>query len=311
MSTISLPKWPQMIVTGESVTREQASEIIRRTDNFFVWGGSHNFDAKAWTETVHKITRCPDLICDDIDDIRAGIAARQFWKTRWKYVNCEYIYNDWISTSFVGGPTGWCHPDGKIGFCYNIGKWPSIDDVCIDWKRIIEAFPYLDIKVTLMDRECCEDGAKPLAHISVNKSGVKVIPATTEEYMIEFHGSDKIESAFELYDHDIIRGVSAIDIETVNNWANQVTWEVTEAELIANSMSGAYAEDDYDTSYYDSLYSDCNSYLSSQLKDLNVSDNSISEIYKYAVDKHGRCNTLSIIQTCVELTKLIKTVVSG
>lgn len=30
-----LPKWPQMLVTGASVTKEQALEIIRRTDSFF------------------------------------------------------------------------------------------------------------------------------------------------------------------------------------------------------------------------------------------------------------------------------------
>jgi len=31
----SLPKWPQMLVTGSPVSEEQALEIIRRTDNFF------------------------------------------------------------------------------------------------------------------------------------------------------------------------------------------------------------------------------------------------------------------------------------
>lgn len=32
----SLPKWPQMIVTGTPVSEMQALEIIRRTDVFFV-----------------------------------------------------------------------------------------------------------------------------------------------------------------------------------------------------------------------------------------------------------------------------------
>ncbi len=33
----NLPKWPQMLVTGDSLTIEQAKEIIRRTDRFFEW----------------------------------------------------------------------------------------------------------------------------------------------------------------------------------------------------------------------------------------------------------------------------------
>lgn len=35
LSDVTLIKWPQMIVTGASVTREQAKEIIIRTDPFF------------------------------------------------------------------------------------------------------------------------------------------------------------------------------------------------------------------------------------------------------------------------------------
>lgn len=35
LSDVTLIKWPQMIVTGASVTGEQAKEIIIRTDPFF------------------------------------------------------------------------------------------------------------------------------------------------------------------------------------------------------------------------------------------------------------------------------------
>ena len=44
-----LPKWPQMLVTGASVTKEQALEIIRRTDSFFSYphGNDHAFVEEA------------------------------------------------------------------------------------------------------------------------------------------------------------------------------------------------------------------------------------------------------------------------
>ena len=33
----SLPKWPQFLLSGQSILREQALEIIRRTDSFFAF----------------------------------------------------------------------------------------------------------------------------------------------------------------------------------------------------------------------------------------------------------------------------------
>lgn len=49
---LGLPKWPQMIVTGQSVTVDQAKNIILRTDSFltdpYKWSGgnNHKFNTK-------------------------------------------------------------------------------------------------------------------------------------------------------------------------------------------------------------------------------------------------------------------------
>jgi hypothetical protein len=53
----AMPKYPRLIVTGDSITKEQALEIIRRTDSFFLsacgTGSNHAFRMQA-TELVHQ-----------------------------------------------------------------------------------------------------------------------------------------------------------------------------------------------------------------------------------------------------------------
>lgn len=55
---IGLPKWPQCVIFGNPVTKEQALEIIRRTDNFFngYFGNNHEFDNSA-----AQICRLPQM----------------------------------------------------------------------------------------------------------------------------------------------------------------------------------------------------------------------------------------------------------
>ena len=136
----SLPKWPQMIVTGKTLDEEQALEIIRRTDRFFACpiGNNHDF-----VEEAKKIVRYPDGGYDDVIK----------WEKRWGYIPLGYVENDWISSAFIYGANGWCHPDGTIGFALNIGKWPEVWEVLEDWKRLAQAFPFLEVEATLMSNE--------------------------------------------------------------------------------------------------------------------------------------------------------------
>ena len=110
-----LPKWPQMYTTGKPVTIEQAKEIIRRTDTFIAgWGGNdHDFDER--TSAALRILRYSDVDCsyDQFD------AYRNEWQRQWGYLQTEYVSNSWISACFIGGPHGWMHPDGQIGFLDN------------------------------------------------------------------------------------------------------------------------------------------------------------------------------------------------
>lgn len=155
MEDVKLPKWPQMRVHGYPVTKEQALEIIRRTDNFFVYGFGGN-DEK-YAGMVRSAIGMPqepkwhererwDQFRDEMEK----------WREEWGVVGTEYVNNEWVSSCFVYGPHGWCRPDGEIHHHYNVGKWPSCDDILSDWTMIAEAFPFLDLGVTLMSGEHCD-----------------------------------------------------------------------------------------------------------------------------------------------------------
>ena len=165
----ALPKWPQMIVTGEPVTVEQAKDIIFRTDRFLT-------DASEYSGGNAR---------DFNDDYRerAGLneIRETFPKTWWDmvphaagYIDTQYVRNDWGSCAFVFGPHGWCHPDGTIRFNDNVGKWPSVEDVLNDWTLLAEAFPFLNLHVTLMSGESMDEDTKPVVNIRVQSGTASV-----------------------------------------------------------------------------------------------------------------------------------------
>ena len=165
----ALPKWPQMIVTGEPVTVEQAKDIIFRTDRFLT-------DASEYSGGNAR---------DFNDDYRerAGLneIRETFPKTWWDmvphaagYIDTQYVRNDWGSCAFVFGPHGWCHPDGTIMFADNVGKWPSVEDVLHDWTLLADAFPFLNLHVTLMSGESMDEDTTPVVNIRVQSGTASV-----------------------------------------------------------------------------------------------------------------------------------------
>jgi hypothetical protein len=173
--SVGLPKWPQMVATGSPVTVEQAKEIIRRTDRFFespeYAGNNEHHRAR-----LMKLFGIPTAARDADTDTRIKVYDRQRrWRDRWDYVGTAYVHNDWIACSYIGGPYGWCHLDGTIGFAENVGKWPSVDSIQHDWQVLLDAFPFLNIGVTLMDREQCEEGGRPLVSMAVGNGQVLLL----------------------------------------------------------------------------------------------------------------------------------------
>ena len=162
-----LPKWPQMRVEGVSVTEDQAKEIIRRTDRFFS-GPEYSGNDTAYIHRAMKLLKIPFL--------RNGESYELFeaWLKQWEFVETNYVKNSWISSSFIYGGHGWCHPDGTISYIDNVGKWPSCNDVYEDWKRLAAEFPFVHLIAILMDREECEADAQPVCGFYVKTGNVIV-----------------------------------------------------------------------------------------------------------------------------------------
>jgi hypothetical protein len=171
-----LPKWPQHYVTGVPVSVEQAMEIVRRTDSFFVSG--HGGNDRAGDKVLARRLRLPHFSDPSEDykqvDWSARTAQTARWSHAWGIVETEYIRNAWISCAFIGGPHGWCHPDGTIGNVTNVGKWPGAADIFEEWKVLAAAFPFLSLGATLMDGESGHS-TNPVVSFEVRAGLVEVV----------------------------------------------------------------------------------------------------------------------------------------
>lgn len=147
-SKIYIPKWPQCVINGEKITVPQALEIIRRTDTFFsgLDGNNREFNKKA-----RAICRMPEF--EYFENYNIYDKAKEAFKEKWGVISTNYIDNNWISCGWIGGYHGWCHPDGTIAYCNNIGKWPEVEEVYNDLCTLGENFIFLNLTCTLMNGE--------------------------------------------------------------------------------------------------------------------------------------------------------------
>lgn len=184
---LGLPKWPALAVVGKAVTQEQAFEILIRTDYLYFSSNDREFDKQLneamfdvqIENAVHDSLR--DAICkklgldpkgnvwNEVDDYK-----RPFLESV-KKLDLEYLHNSQIVSSWIGGPHGWCDWNGNIG-CrnYNIGKYPSVEDIYTEWQQIAQAFPFLELTCQLMSHEAGpEDGVdRPVVEYRIRNGRV-------------------------------------------------------------------------------------------------------------------------------------------
>ena len=143
-----LTKWPRLIVVpgkAEPVTREQANEILLRTN-----GPVHWVNDRAWVREVAAALGVP------VDERYSGMEWKAYgqWFASIGGLDLHYLHNSRIMSAWIGGPHGWLDWDGTIGCStWNIGKWPSYEAVQEDWQAIAAAFPYLDLHAQLITDE--------------------------------------------------------------------------------------------------------------------------------------------------------------
>lgn len=210
---VGLPKWPQMLVTGEPVTADQAFDIITATDSFFSWPGGNN---KGHVDRVVKMIGRPSETRPD-EPWRDYFERVDAWEAAWGVLETEYVHNSWVSCSYIFGPHGWCQPDGRICYNDNIGKWPSVEAVEADWKKIAERFPFVRAGVTLMTRERDQPGAEPAVCMRVADGKVEtMMPGAVDVHA--GHAAADIDRS----DAAMIRRVS--NLSTMREFGLDETW---------------------------------------------------------------------------------------
>lgn len=163
-SKISLPKWPECRVRGEDVTRDQAAAILIRTQDFYFSTNDHDFQKQLYQTLGVKIQKdYPYCSWEEMESLMA----------EYKCLNLNYIQNRRICSAYIGGPHGWMNWGGSIyQVGVNIGKWPCVEDVYNDWCLVAEAFPFIDLKCQLFNKEGCEEGGEPLIEFQLKNGRV-------------------------------------------------------------------------------------------------------------------------------------------
>ncbi|WP_433242386.1 hypothetical protein [Actinomadura nitritigenes] len=139
-----LTKWPRLLVSGEQVTREQANDILIRTNPPYLIAND-----KALLRVVAAEFGVP-IDENGEADYRA---SREVFE-RLGFLRLGYLHNDRILSPWIGGPRGWCDWDGRIGTSnYNIGKYPTREAVHEDLVAIAKTWPFLQMHVQLLANE--------------------------------------------------------------------------------------------------------------------------------------------------------------
>ena len=152
------------------VTLEQAKEIIFRTDTHLwnpVYGGNNKNHERRYEEET-KVKEHFSNIIDQLNFL-------QYLYDCVGVLNLEFIKSSYSYSAYIGGPTGFCSPSGKIFYNHNIGKWPSVEEVYNEFNLIADAFPFISLKATIYNQESCYSlYSIPVVHFIVENGIVTI-----------------------------------------------------------------------------------------------------------------------------------------
>lgn len=169
----TLVKWPAMFVSGDRITKEQAEEILVRTDGLYFGTNDDKFKVK-----LHKILG----IKAKYNRVYSNYSYTDYDSVTKvnKELNCldlNHLHNSRIVSNFSGGPHGWCDWDGTIGSnSYNLGKWPEAKDIHDEWSIIAKAFPYLNLHCQLFSGGVYEGGNPVIDYMVKDGKASCVLP---------------------------------------------------------------------------------------------------------------------------------------
>lgn len=139
--TTYLGKWPRLIVAGDNVAVRQAAEINIRTNHWYYM----HVNNKIFTRQVAEICgyELDNIGYPKYPEVKDFIREYQV-------LDLRYLHNHNIGSSWIGGAHGWCWWDGSVGTdSFNIGKWPTIEEVENDLTLIATRWPFLRFDMQL------------------------------------------------------------------------------------------------------------------------------------------------------------------
>lgn len=179
---VGLPKWPAILVKGKSVSTKQAAEIIIRTDSNLP-DFTYSCNDNNWIEQLNDLFGFYKIIGKEGSREHYDRISRL--KEIYRMLDINYLTNDRIASSWIGGTNGWINWDGFVGISNkNIGKYPNTEEVCNEWCTIAEAFPFLNLRCQLMNGESCEDHSVPVIEYIV-KDGFVTVCKPGKEISVE------------------------------------------------------------------------------------------------------------------------------
>lgn len=215
---VDLDRWNAVYITGQSVSRSTAREILMRTDrnirSMRLSTNAHEFKAhvsnafgwsvvQAWGDAWHRLSD------DERDQFRTITGANTPWEIddlfaeRVGTIPLSTMETDLLCSCYVGGPTSWITPNGTIFLTdKNLGKWPEVKSIAEDWAALAEKFHELDLVCTVMDGEWCSDERlSPVVQYVVKSGAVTVQPPVMElhdpVYDFDQCGDKRYNAAFD------------------------------------------------------------------------------------------------------------------
>ena len=147
------------------VSKDEAAEIIRRTDAFYeklYYGNNHKFNrtlyrlsgVKADYQAIDDAHACCDMDYQYMLDgkkVIEKIRAYEKWKTEeWGCLDLHYFLNHWISCAYR--PYGWISPEGEVGGLLYGNKYGiETEKLEEDLKKVATEWPSLEFTVYLVD----------------------------------------------------------------------------------------------------------------------------------------------------------------
>ena len=193
---VELDRWNAVYITGRSVSRTTAREILMRTDgnirSMRLSTNAHEFKAhvtnafgwsvvQAWDEVWHRLSDDERDQFRTITGVNTPVIDERF-ASRVGTIPLSSMGTDLLCSCYVGGPTSWVTPNGTIFMMdKNLGKWPEVKSIAMDWASIAEKFYELDLVCTVMDGEWCSDERlSPVVQYVVKNGAVTVQPPVME-----------------------------------------------------------------------------------------------------------------------------------